>query len=120
MATRRTFSLLAILALLSPLAATAVPGCPPGAMAEHCPMMAAMGDEAPPCHEEAAIEADDCCPDPAAVQPAEGVPVVAAGVAEAGTLAALPPARPAPARRLGCAAGIAPAPLYRLHRALLI
>ena len=119
MTTRRALHLLAALVLLSPLAAAAAPACAPGAMAEHCPMMAALAAERPACH-GAAIEADDCCPEMASAEPADAVPVTGVTLLEA---AAEPPASPPAAdeQRTATAPCTARAtPLYRLFRALLI
>lgn len=107
---------------MSPLAALAAPLCAPGAMAPHCPMMAAVAAERPPCHGPAdpvdEIQADDCCPEIGALEPAAGVP--AAGVPPvdlgAGVVASRWPAAVAPSK----SGAASPTPLYRLFRALLI
>ena len=118
MRARRTISLLAALALLSPLTATAMPGCGPDAPMPHCPMMAALAAEDVPCH-GTAMEADDCCPDMSAGEPAAAPPVIGAPAFEA---APAPLAAAAPSGRSPVASRseAASPPLYRLHRALLI
>ena len=125
MSARRLFSLLAALAVLSPLAAAGLSECDPG---PHCPMAALMAEETP-CHgtataderrcHRASLEEDDCCVRAPEAEPAEVVPVavVAAAAVDDGT--------PAPRHeRLEAHAGTrgeAPSPpLYRLFRALLI
>jgi hypothetical protein len=110
----RAISLLACLALLSPLAAFATPACGP---AQHCPM-AGMAGDAPPCH-GAAIQADDCCVLTAVAAPAEVVPVTAGSVLPTDDGAPAP--RPELAKGAPAACGTASLPpLYRLFRALLI
>lgn len=111
----RATSLIVISLLLSPLAAIASVPCTPG---PHCPMAAGAGGAAP-CH-GTAIQTDSCCLTAAASEDAMAVPVIAAQplVGDGGTPApraeaaerALPASRPS----------VAPAPLYRLFRALLI
>ncbi len=115
MSIRRTLALLAALALLSPLAALAVPACAPG---QHCPMAGALVD-GPPCH-GATIRADDCCLTTATAEPVDVVPVIGAIALAAGDAVAAP-------RLDSQSAGLATArvaapstPLYRLFRALLI
>ena len=119
MSTRRALSLLAALVLLSPLVAAASPGCAPGAMSEHCPMMAVLAAERPSCH-GTAMQADDCCPEMASAEPADAAPVIGVTVLEAAVEA--PPALLATdVQRTGAAPCRARAtPLYRLFRALLI
>lgn len=117
--TRRTLHLLAATILLLPVAATAVSGCDGATPAPHCPMAAALTAATPPCH-GTAIQADDCCPEMTAGEPAAAPPVVVATALEAGAAtlaAALPPSGDlaAPSRSPGAAT-----PLYRLFRALLI
>jgi hypothetical protein len=115
MRAQRSLTLLAILALVSPLAATAAPACAPG---QHCPM-AGMGESAPPCH-GSTIQAADCC---VSAEIPEAVEVATVVVAPAAAAAA-----GAPAPRLA-GDGVTPSalpveaaspPLYRLFRALLI
>ena len=114
MRARRASSLLAALALLSPLVAIAVPGCAPG---PHCPMAGPMGEEMP-CH-GASIEADDCCLADGAAEPA-AVPVVSASAltVDHGVAAPLTGIGDEPSAVAPTAAH--PTPLYRLFRALLI
>lgn len=114
MSPRRTLSLLAALAVLSPLAAIAAPACMPG---QHCPMAALAGD-GPPCH-GTAMQADDCCLS-AAAEAAEAVPVAAAKASAAGEV--LPVPRPETGAEVPLAErrDTPSTPLYRLFRALLI
>ena len=114
MSLSRAISLLACLALLSPLAAFAVPPCGPG---QHCPM-AGMNGDARPCH-GAVIQEDDCCVVGSTAEPAEVVPVIAAcaPLSADGVLAP----RPELANRAPAVCAAAPStPLYRLFRTLLI
>ena len=119
MATRRVLSLLATLALLSPLAATATAVCAPGPMTGHCPMMAAVSDLGPPCH-GTAIQADDCCPEMAAAESAEAVRAIGVTAPAEAAAVVLPPAASEPARGASSASAARSTPLYRLFRALLI
>jgi hypothetical protein len=115
MRARRASNLLALLVLLSPLAALAVPACAPG---QHCPMAGAMGD-GPPCH-GTSIQADNCCLTSVSAEPAEVVPVTAAAALATDDGVLAPRAEPGE--------GVCPAardhapspPLYRLFRTLLI
>ena len=114
MIVRRTLSLLAALALFTPLLAAAAPVCAPG---HGCPMAA--GAASPACH-GSALKADDCCLTADAAAAVEAAPTVAAASPSG--------ADGAPAAQLDVAAVTLPpapvdppsAPLYRLFRALLI
>ena len=115
MSLRRTWSLLAVLALVSPLAAFAVPACGPS---QHCPMAGAAGD-GPPCH-GATIQAEDCClaaANPAAI---EAVPVIALADTVAVDTSPAPRLEPNDGLLQPAPPGAPPAPLYRLFRTLLI
>lgn len=115
MKARHATSLLAVLALLSPLAAMAAPGCAPG---PHCPMAGLMGEEMP-CH-GASIQADDCCLTDATAEPVAVVPVISAAALT------VDDGVPAPLAMIGekpsavARAAAQSPPLYRLFRALLI
>ena len=115
MRARRASSLLAALALLSPLVAIAVPECAPG---PHCPMAGLMGEEMP-CH-GASMQADDCCPADGAAEPAAAVPLISASAltADDGAPAPLTVDGEEPSA-VACGVGHS-TPLYRLFRALLI
>ena len=114
MSLQRAISLLACLALMAPLAASAGPACGPG---QHCPM-AALSAEPAPCH-GAAIQKDDCCVIAADAVPVEVAPVIGIGTPWIDDRAPAP--RPELAKDLPdvCDAS-ASTPLYRLFRTLLI
>lgn len=106
-------ALLAMVALVAPLAAAAIPPCAP---AGHCPMAMAAGDMAP-CH-QASIDADDCCLADASELAQPAVPLAAAAPPADEKLAAgAPPGERAPQP---LAAGSSATPLYTLFRTLLI
>jgi hypothetical protein len=115
MNTRRPLALFAALALLSPLAAVAVPACGPS---EHCPMAGLVADDQP-CH-GAAIQADDCCLTSATGEPAGVLPVIGATASVTADATLVPHLESGD----GCpvVARVEPpsTPLYRLFRALLI
>ncbi len=112
---RRLLSLLAALALSSPLMAVAEPACAPG---PHCPMAGLMADE-PPCH-GTAIQADDCCVTTAPAASTEAAPVI--GAIARSVVSAAPASCPEPGAGTSGTARVDPpsTPLYRLFRALLI
>ena len=115
MRVRHALSLLAALALLSPLAAVAVPACAPS---QHCPMAGALGD-GPPCH-GTAIQADNCCVTVATAEPAEVVPVAAATALATDDGVPAPRAEPGEGISSAACDNAPPPPLYQLFRALLI
>ena len=114
MSVNRLLTLLAALAVSSPLAAMTLPECAPG---PHCPMAAAMGEEAP-CS-DAVMQEDDCCVTAPATEPAEALPVVAAGADWIDDGVPAPSSERAEEQTTGRADALSP-PLYRLFRALLI
>ena len=115
MRARPSFSLLAALVLLSPLAAVAAPACGPS---QHCPMAGAMGD-GPPCH-GTAIQADNCCLTAAGGEPAAAVRLVFVTALATDDCLPAPRIEPEEELSLGTRASAPPVQLFRLFRSLLI
>jgi hypothetical protein len=115
MSIRGALGLLAVLALVSPLAAVALPLCAPG---QHCAMAGAIGAK-PACH-GTAIQAVDCCPAAAAVELVEVVPLTSATAPAVVDAAQAPRLEPGEAILPAARCEPPSTPLYTLFRALLI